>query len=87
MEEINLRDHFGLVGIVVKKFVKSGQLEETEEWADGMVGAEYVLECTGFFLSKESAMGHITAGAKYVVMSGPSKDDTPMFVMGVNQNW
>lgn len=38
MEEINLRDHFGLVGIVVKKFVKSGQLEETEEWADGMVG-------------------------------------------------
>jgi glyceraldehyde 3-phosphate dehydrogenase len=50
------------------------------------VGAEYVLECTGFFLSKESAMGHITAGAKYVVMSGPSKDDTPMFVMGVNQN-
>jgi glyceraldehyde 3-phosphate dehydrogenase len=48
------------------------------------VGAEYVLECTGFFLSKESAMGHITAGAKHVVMSGPSKDDTPMFVMGVN---
>jgi glyceraldehyde 3-phosphate dehydrogenase len=50
------------------------------------VGAEYILECTGFFLSKESAVGHITAGAKYVVMSGPSKDDTPMFVMGVNQN-
>jgi len=48
------------------------------------VGAEYVLECTGFFLTKESAMGHIKAGAKRVVMSGPSKDDTPMFVMGVN---
>jgi glyceraldehyde 3-phosphate dehydrogenase len=50
------------------------------------VGAEYVLECTGFFLTKETAMGHIKAGAKHVVMSGPSKDDTPMFVMGVNQD-
>jgi glyceraldehyde 3-phosphate dehydrogenase len=50
------------------------------------VGAEYVLECTGFFLSKETAIGHIKAGAKHVVMSGPSKDDTPMFVMGVNEN-
>jgi len=49
------------------------------------VGADYVLECTGFFLTKEAAMGHIKAGAKHVVMSGPSKDDTPMFVMGVNQ--
>lgn len=48
------------------------------------VGAEYVLECTGLFLDKEKAQGHIKAGAKYVVMSGPSKDDTPMFVMGVN---
>jgi glyceraldehyde 3-phosphate dehydrogenase len=50
------------------------------------VGAEYILECTGFFLTKETAMGHIKAGAKHVVMSGPSKDDTPMFVMGVNQD-
>lgn len=50
------------------------------------VGADYVLECTGFFLTKEAAAGHIKAGAKYVVMSGPSKDDTPMFVMGVNQD-
>jgi len=50
------------------------------------VGAEYVLECTGFFLAKETAVGHIKAGAKHVVMSGPSKDDTPMFVMGVNQD-
>jgi len=48
------------------------------------VGADFVLECTGFFLTKETAAGHIKAGAKYVVMSGPSKDDTPMFVMGVN---
>jgi glyceraldehyde 3-phosphate dehydrogenase len=48
------------------------------------VGAEYVLECTGLFLTKETVQGHITAGAKRVVMSAPSKDDTPMFVMGVN---
>ncbi|MDO4811401.1 MAG: type I glyceraldehyde-3-phosphate dehydrogenase [Eubacteriales bacterium] len=50
------------------------------------LGAEYVIECTGLFLTKEKAQGHITAGAKHVVMSAPSKDDTPMFVMGVNQD-
>ena len=48
------------------------------------VGAEYVVESTGLFLDKASAEAHITAGAKYVVMSAPSKDDTPMFVTGVN---
>ncbi len=48
------------------------------------VGAEYVVESTGLFLTKETAQAHITAGAKYVVMSAPSKDDTPMFVCGVN---
>ena len=48
------------------------------------VEAEYVVESTGLFLSKEKAQGHIDAGAKYVVMSAPSKDDTPMFVCGVN---
>jgi glyceraldehyde 3-phosphate dehydrogenase len=48
------------------------------------VNAEYVVESTGLFLSKEKAQGHIDAGAKYVVMSAPSKDDTPMFVCGVN---
>ncbi|MGI6172990.1 MAG: type I glyceraldehyde-3-phosphate dehydrogenase [Christensenellales bacterium] len=50
----------------------------------GKVGAEYVVEATGLFLTKEKAQGHIDAGAKHVIMSAPSKDDTPMFVMGVN---
>lgn len=50
----------------------------------GAVGAEYVIESTGRFLTKELSQGHIEAGAKYVVMSAPSKDDTPMFVTGVN---
>ncbi len=52
------------------------------KWGD--IGAEYVVESTGLFLTKEKAQGHIDAGAKKVVMSAPSKDDTPMFVMGVN---
>ena len=51
-------------------------------WKD--LGAEYVIESTGLFLTKEKAQGHIAAGAKHVVMSAPSTDDTPLFVTGVN---
>ncbi|MEM8894340.1 MAG: type I glyceraldehyde-3-phosphate dehydrogenase, partial [Bacteroidota bacterium] len=50
------------------------------------VGAQYIVDSTGLFLTKEKVQGHLNAGAKKVVMSAPSKDDTPMFVMGVNQD-
>ncbi|GMQ29029.1 type I glyceraldehyde-3-phosphate dehydrogenase [Algoriphagus confluentis] len=54
------------------------------KWGD--IGADYIIESTGIFLTKETAQAHIDAGAKKVIMSAPSKDDTPMFVMGVNEH-
>ena len=50
------------------------------------VGADLVIDCTGFFLTEESCQAHIDAGAKKVVQSAPSKDGTPMFVYGVNHD-
>lgn len=50
------------------------------------VGADLVIECTGFFLTEETCQAHLDAGAKKVVQSAPSKDSTPMFVYGVNHN-
>lgn len=50
----------------------------------GEIGAEYIVESTGLFLDKVKCQGHLDAGAKKVIMSAPSKDDTPMFVCGVN---
>ncbi len=52
----------------------------------GEIGADYVAEATGIFLTKETAEAHLKAGAKKVVLTGPSKDATPMIVMGVNQD-
>ena len=52
------------------------------KWGD--IGADFVVESTGLFLSKEGVQGHLDAGAKRVVITAPVKDDTPMFVMGVN---
>ena len=60
--------------------------KEVGSIAWGTVGAEIVFECTGQHLTKEKCQGHIDAGAKHVIMGAPSKDDTPMFVMGVNNN-
>ncbi|TWU62407.1 MULTISPECIES: type I glyceraldehyde-3-phosphate dehydrogenase [Crateriforma] len=54
------------------------------KWGDA--GVDVVVESTGIFLTADSAQGHLDAGAKKVVMSAPSKDDTPMFVMGVNDD-
>ena len=54
------------------------------KWSD--IGADLIIECTGFFLTEESCQAHIDAGAKKVVQSAPSKDSTPMFVYGVNHN-
>jgi glyceraldehyde 3-phosphate dehydrogenase len=70
--------------IVNGKTIRVTAFKNPAEIAWGAVEAEYVVESTGLFLTKEKAQAHIEAGAKYVVMSAPSKDDTPMFVCGVN---
>jgi glyceraldehyde 3-phosphate dehydrogenase len=81
--EVSIKDgHLVVNGNTIR--VTSEPNPENLKWNE--VGAEYVIESTGLFLTKESAQGHIKAGAKRVVMSAPSKDDTPMFVMGVNQD-
>jgi glyceraldehyde 3-phosphate dehydrogenase len=80
----------GTVEVVGDKLVVNGnEIRVTaernpEDLAWDAVAADVVIESTGLFLTKETAEKHIAAGAKKVVMSAPSKDDTPMFVMGVN---
>ncbi|MBP5756968.1 MAG: type I glyceraldehyde-3-phosphate dehydrogenase [Spirochaetales bacterium] len=71
--------------IVDGKAVRVTACKDPNELKWDEVGAEYVVESTGLFLTKEKAQAHINAGAKYVVMSAPSKDDTPLFVVGVNE--
>ena len=71
--------------IVDGKAIRVTACKDPNELKWDEVGAEYVVESTGLFLTKEKAQAHINAGAKYVVMSAPSKDDTPMFVVGVNE--
>ena len=70
--------------VVNGKNVKLRNSRDPSKLPWGELGVDYVLECTGKFLTKESAQPHLDAGAKVVVLSGPSKDDTPMFVCGVN---
>ena len=70
--------------IVNGRKIRLTALKDPAELKWGEVGADIVIESTGLFLTKETAQKHIDAGAKKVIMSAPSKDDTPMFVFGVN---
>ena len=70
--------------VVNGKNVKLLNSRDPSQLPWGELGVDYVLEWTGKFLTKEAAQPHLDAGAKVVVLSGPSKDDTPMFVCGVN---
>ena len=70
--------------VVNGKKIRLTALKDPAELKWNEVGAEVVIESTGLFLTQETAAKHIAAGAKKVIMSAPSKDDTPMFVYGVN---
>lgn len=70
--------------IVNGKTIRVTSEKNPADLAWGEVNVDVVVESTGLFLTKETANAHLEAGAKKVVMSAPSKDDTPMFVMGVN---
>jgi glyceraldehyde 3-phosphate dehydrogenase len=70
--------------IVNGKKIRLTQVKDPAELKWNEVGADIVVESTGLFLDKETATKHLTAGAKKVILSAPSKDDTPMFVYGVN---
>ena len=72
--------------IVNGKRIRLTALKDPAELKWGEVGADIVVESTGLFLTKETAEKHLAAGAKKVIMSAPSKDDTPMFVFGVNHD-
>jgi glyceraldehyde 3-phosphate dehydrogenase len=70
--------------VVNGKKIRLTAIKDPAELKWNEVGADIVIESTGLFLTKETCEKHITAGAKKVIMSAPSKDDTPMFVYGVN---
>ncbi|MDB5857855.1 MAG: glyceraldehyde-3-phosphate dehydrogenase [Ramlibacter sp.] len=70
--------------IVNGKKIRLTQEKDPANLKWGEIGAEVVIESTGIFLTKEGGQKHIDAGAKKVILSAPSKDDTPMFVFGVN---
>jgi glyceraldehyde 3-phosphate dehydrogenase len=70
--------------VVNGKKIRLTAVKDPAELRWGEIGADVVIESTGLFLTDESCQKHITAGAKKVIMSAPSKDDTPMFVYGVN---
>jgi glyceraldehyde 3-phosphate dehydrogenase len=70
--------------VVNGRKIRLTALKDPAELKWGEVGAEVVVESTGLFLTRETGEKHLAAGAKKVIMSAPSKDDTPMFVFGVN---
>jgi len=70
--------------IVNGKRIRLTAVKDPSELKWGEVGADIVIEATGIFLTKNTAEKHLAAGAKKVILSAPSKDDTPMFVYGVN---
>ena len=70
--------------VVNGRKIRLTAVKDPAELKWGEVGADIVIESTGLFLTKDAAQKHIAAGAKKVIMSAPSKDDTPMFVFGVN---
>jgi glyceraldehyde 3-phosphate dehydrogenase len=72
--------------LVNNKFVRVTNKTNPAELAWDAIDVDVVIEATGIFLTSEKAQAHLEAGAKKVVMSAPSKDDTPMFVMGVNHD-
>ena len=74
----------GTTLVVNGKKIRLTAVKDPTELKWNEIGADIVIEATGLFLDKASAQKHLTAGAKKVIMSAPSKDDTPMFVFGVN---
>ena len=70
--------------IVNGKKIRLTAVKDPAELKWNEIGVDVVIECTGLFLTQETCQKHITAGAKKVIQSAPSKDDTPMFVFGVN---
>ncbi len=70
--------------VVNGKKIRLTAIKDPAELKWNEVGAKIIIESTGLFLTKDTCMKHITAGAEKVIMSAPSKDDTPMFVCGVN---
>ena len=72
--------------VVNGKKIRLTAVKDPAELKWGEVGADVVVESTGLFLTKETCEKHIAAGAKKVIQSAPSKDDTPMFVFGVNDS-
>jgi glyceraldehyde 3-phosphate dehydrogenase len=74
----------GTTLVVNGKKIRLTAVKDPTELKWNEIGADIVIEATGLFLDKATAQKHLTAGAKKVIMSAPSKDDTPMFVYGVN---